>query len=922
MGERPAGVSIQTRVELCPSDLMSALHIFFGPSAAYTSVDQQELVEFSAGARTGHGHADLPCGSGKSMAWTLPVAARLLSGRIGCTIVVSPYKFLSSFHKEATCQFLEGTTDAWIVALNGSDFRGTSLPDELSVDGIVPDILFLSIDALAAFVERQRPRLARLCREGSIHRFVLDEIHTILVEGFRPVYETLAQLPSFGVPILTMSGSLPIQFRHTVLKYIGVAADGPSIPGSAGDVKMIGGGDVLGEFPSDFSFSCNVVQSPREVAIQAIKQHRSMQQEGTCIHVMVAAKTDAVHIASELETASISHRLLTADLSISDQDKIAKEWRDSRFSVLVSTSIAVVGNENPLCRHLVVCGYLYNLINMVQAINRLRPAQRHGGSVRILLPKYSRQHIVSTWDRDQLKFAALAERGLVPNDADLWKMFGSIEGLNHWLVEEDGCWIANLLQKFGTSRNSCGMCDRCKGSAVIVSAVSATSAVSERNRILNVARNVLRRLHSECIVCGSEMCNGEGCLPRGACFVCGGAHRRNMCAVDWKKVLCNKGCFSCLDPFFRQGYRSHDAKSCPLQRRLKRVVIHTFCKSEERCLETFYARITSEKQSFYAFLAAVAARKDQQPVTVFNASQVMDADESAPLLPPDYYDNADLGQDRRVDCNDADQSRNLYKFLKTQNKSCRRQREFVFGALYKNLIGNNYAVINCSRGRGKRVDLHVEIEDGSGTKTTVTILNASGCKEMLDSVVGLGSSLGTSGNARKNVGDHGEMWGLGYRNKQRREKYVITEQSKVKRAMRSVCRNVERHLVDKLPDSFQSIQKAEEDAECPPLEEMGGSFGLGSVIMISRNLGNSSHLDVFDKSLSVAVWAEERVGSARNWYFVLPNMKLNGKMGVVVKLFHGCVISWDGTLVKHCTSITETGSGNNVYGCMFGRVRQ
>ena len=35
----------------------------------------------------------------------------------------------------------------------------------------------------------------------------------------------------------------------------------------------------------------------------------------------------------------------------------------------------------------------------------------------------------------------------------------------------------------------------------------------------------------------------------------------------------------------------------------------------------------------------------------------------------------------------------------------------------------------------------------------------------------------------------------------------------------------------------------------------------------------------------------------------------------------GAAISWDGKLIKHCTSITNTGESNNVYGCMFGSCR-
>jgi hypothetical protein len=85
--------------------------------------------------------------------------------------------------------------------------------------------------------------------------------------------------------------------------------------------------------------------------------------------------------------------------------------------------------------------------------------------------------------------------------------------------------------------------------------------------------------------------------------------------------------------------------------------------------------------------------------------------------------------------------------------------------------------------------------------------------------------------------------------------------------------------------------------------------------------GNSAHIDYMDGSLRV----EEEVGCSSNWYFILPNVQYEGR-GVAVKLFHGCAISWDGLIIKHCTSITttgmkENGDYNNVFGCMFGRCR-
>ena len=94
--------------------------------------------------------------------------------------------------------------------------------------------------------------------------------------------------------------------------------------------------------------------------------------------------------------------------------------------------------------------------------------------------------------------------------------------------------------------------------------------------------------------------------------------------------------------------------------------------------------------------------------------------------------------------------------------------------------------------------------------------------------------------------------------------------------------------------------------------------GPGSVLVISKNLGNASHYDYADDSVSFSVWAEEQPGGSRNWFFVMPSLSYQGSKGVVVRLSHGAAISWDGTKIRHCTSVTKMGEKNNVYGCFFG----
>ena len=80
---------------------------------------------------------------------------------------------------------------------------------------------------------------------------------------------------------------------------------------------------------------------------------------------------------------------------------------------------------------------------------------------------------------------------------------------------------------------------------------------------------------------------------------------------------------------------------------------------------------------------------------------------------------------------------------------------------------------------------------------------------------------------------------------------------------------------------------------------------------LSINLANASHYDVWDASQGFSIWTEDFPGSTKNWYFVLPNLRGNFSdsnreyRGVAIKLTYGVLISWDGRLIRHCTSICE-----------------
>ena len=95
------------------------------------------------------------------------------------------------------------------------------------------------------------------------------------------------------------------------------------------------------------------------------------------------------------------------------------------------------------------------------------------------------------------------------------------------------------------------------------------------------------------------------------------------------------------------------------------------------------------------------------------------------------------------------------------------------------------------------------------------------------------------------------------------------------------------------------------------------SDSLSELMVHSISLGNSSHYDVNDESITVTTWVEEKENNTENWYLVFPNVTTDNNNATIIKLFYGCTICWDASKLRHASSVPSyrikgggTSSGN------------
>jgi len=111
---------------------------------------------------------------------------------------------------------------------------------------------------------------------------------------------------------------------------------------------------------------------------------------------------------------------------------------------------------------------------------------------------------------------------------------------------------------------------------------------------------------------------------------------------------------------------------------------------------------------------------------------------------------------------------------------------------------------------------------------------------------------------------------------------------------------------------------------------LGGSDGISLSINVSHNFANSSHYDSIDFGPSIVLWVlDDDACNNCDQYLVFNNVKQRDeckqpKCGVMIKISDGMLMSFDGSSLRHGTTIRRHSStgvlcpSGNVFGIHFG----
>ena len=146
------------------------------------------------------------------------------------------------------------------------------------------DVVVVTIDGMSHLLPKFLHDFERLANKGLLHRFVIDEVHTLLDESyFRKAYSICSVIPMFKVPITIMTGTMPERLVAPFCRSLNLTTD-PS------NVDVISNNMHLNKFPANFTFEVHERKDNDEIQATITHIKSTLQRNKLAfIHVVCSS---------------------------------------------------------------------------------------------------------------------------------------------------------------------------------------------------------------------------------------------------------------------------------------------------------------------------------------------------------------------------------------------------------------------------------------------------------------------------------------------------------------------------------------------------------------------------------------------------------------------------------------------------------
>jgi hypothetical protein len=270
-----------------------------------------------------------------------------------------------------------------------------------------------------------------------------------------------------------------------------------------------------------------------------------------------------------------------------------------------------------------------------------------------------------------------------------------------------------------------------------------------------------------------------------------------------------------------------------------------------------------------------------------------------------------------------EESEELLKRVDLIAAAQRKPGAYFDGARYRKIFeGCEY--LDVREETADRIRLEVTIpdpreEDPTKTiQTNVFVFDLSQDRYTMSMLRQIGERLhklrGKKGTVRQRRKDTGPMLGIGHRyHNGRLVLYAPSRDKAIQEMMKIVNKRVAMQFRLRAREYYNEFGKHGAEFGFPE-NLIGGTLGMGLSVMVSENYSNSAHKDPADGSMSGTIFVDgKHCPPLKNRFFLFPSLSLNNSKGVAITLFHGCVVVWDGQLLRHCTSVAVKDDGKVPY---------
>lgn len=326
------------------------------------------------------------------------------------------------------------------------------LPSDLSDPHELPDIMVMSIPAFTNLLSYHKSQLQEWSNMGQLRHIIIDEVQTLSGESaIRVEYENLQQASTIGVPMTLLSGSLTKDVLLGFTDYYRLTND--KVP----DIVTIQGGDLVGTH-----FNFEVIPTLQTGVIVSYASRRVASSQ---IHIICSTVSSAQSIYEELEqqASGITVQVLVGSDDRSTKMQVAKDWRDGKLDILITSTCALMGNENRNCKHIFIVDLIYDMSNLLQAIGRLRKEQ---GGVNTVVTQFASSEKMANKklveESTKAKLESLSNMGALREaSVDSATSILTMKGLVNFFNKK-GCLLRNLSMEFGYMRDEdCKRCTNC-----------------------------------------------------------------------------------------------------------------------------------------------------------------------------------------------------------------------------------------------------------------------------------------------------------------------------------------------------------------------------------------------------------------------------------------------------------------------------